>query len=112
MFLLNLSKNNFLFCIENYNIKLRFNKSIKQYGRIFNIFRIIVFVYYNPRSNEAGSKECRHLIEAKESLLSTLDALSNINSTDLIQIQIKEIYKKLEQMHDNRKKIESATNYL
>ena len=29
-------------------------------------------------SYEAGSKECRHLIEAKESLLSTLDALSNI----------------------------------
>ena len=56
-------------------------------------------------SYEAGSKECRHLIEAKESLLSTLDALSNINSTDLIQIQIKEIYNKLEHMHDNRKKI-------
>ena len=52
------------------------------------------------------------LNEAKESLLSTLDALSNIHSTDLIQIQIKEIYNKLEQMHDNRKKIESATNYL
>ena len=53
-------------------------------------------------SYEAGSKECRHLIEAKESL----------NSTDLLQIQIKEIYNKLEQMHDNRKKIESETNYL
>ena len=63
-------------------------------------------------SYEAGSKECRHLIEAKESLLSTLDALSNIHSTELIQIQIKEIYNKLEHMHDNRKKIESATNYL
>ncbi len=43
-------------------------------------------------SYEAGSKECRHLIEAKESLLSAMDALSNINSTDSIQIQIKEIY--------------------
>ena len=61
---------------------------------------------------EAGSKECRHLIEAKESLLSTLDALSNINSTEIIQIQIKEIYNKLELMHDNRKKIESASNFL
>ena len=61
---------------------------------------------------EAGSKECRHLIDAKEGLLSALDALSNINSTDLIQIQLKEIYNKLEHMHDNRKKIESATNYL
>ena len=49
------------------------------------------------------------LNEAKE-VLSQLDALSNIHSTDLIQIQIKEIYNKLEQMHDNRKKIESATN--
>ena len=55
-------------------------------------------------SYEAGSKECRHLIEAKESLLSAMEALSNINSTDLLQIQIKEIYNKLEQMHDKRKK--------
>ena len=63
-------------------------------------------------SYEAGSKECRHLIEAKESLLSAMDALSNIKSTDLIQRQIKEIYNELELMHDNRKKIESTTNYL
>ena len=62
-------------------------------------------------SYEAGSKECRHLIEAKESLLLSLEALSNINSTDLIQRQIKEIYNELELMHDNRKKIESTTNY-
>ena len=51
------------------------------------------------------------LNEAKESLLSAMESLSNIKSTDLLQIQIKEIYNKLEQMHDNRKKIESATNY-
>ena len=57
-------------------------------------------------SYEAGSKECRHLIDAKESLLSAMETLSNIKSTELIQIQIKEIYNKLEQMHDNRKKIE------
>ena len=61
---------------------------------------------------EAGSKECRHLIEAKESLLSAMDSLSNINSTDVLQIQIKEIYNKLELMHDQRKKIESTHNYL
>ena len=61
---------------------------------------------------EAGSKECRHFIEAKDSLLSALESLSNIDSTDILQIQIKEIYNKLEQMHDNRKKIESASNYL
>ena len=63
-------------------------------------------------SYEAGSKECRHLIEAKESLLSAMESLSNINSTDTLQMQIKDIYSELEVMHDNRKKIESATNYL
>ena len=63
-------------------------------------------------SYEAGSKECRHIIEAKESLLSAMQALSKMNSTDLLQIQIKEIYNKLEKMHDNRKEIESATNHL
>ena len=47
-------------------------------------------------SYEAGSKECRHLIEAKESLLLAMESLSNINSTDILQIQIKEIYNKLE----------------
>ena len=58
---------------------------------------------------EAGSKECRHLIEAKESLLSAMECLSNINSTDVLQIQIKEIYNKLEIMHDKRKKIEFSS---
>ena len=57
-------------------------------------------------SYEAGSKECRHLIEAKESLLSAMESLSNISSTDVLQIQIKEIYNKLEVMHDKRKEIE------
>ena len=31
-------------------------------------------------SYEAGSKECRHLIEAKESLLSAMDALLELLS--------------------------------
>ncbi len=60
-------------------------------------------------SYEAGSKECRHLIEAKESLLSALESLSNINSTDLLQIQIKDVYNTLEIMHDKRKKLESES---
>ena len=60
-------------------------------------------------SYEAGSKECRHLIESKESLLSALESLSKIDSTDVLQIQIKEIYNKLELMHDKRKKIEYSS---
>ena len=57
-------------------------------------------------SYEAGSKECRHLIDAKESLLLAMESLNNINSTDILQIQIKEIYNKLEVLHDKRRKIE------
>ena len=60
-------------------------------------------------SYEAGSKECRHLIEAKESLLLAMKSLSNIDSTDILQIQIKEIYNKLELLHDKRKKIEFSS---
>ena len=60
-------------------------------------------------SYEAGSKECRHLIESKESLLSAMESLSKIKSTDVLQIQIKEIYNKLELMHDKRKKIEFSS---
>ena len=60
-------------------------------------------------SYEAGSKECRPLIEAKESLLLAMESLSNINSTDILQIQIKEIYNKLELLHDKRKKIEFSS---
>tara|TARA_Y100001978_G_scaffold195251_1_gene203279 strand:+ start:338 stop:532 length:195 start_codon:yes stop_codon:yes gene_type:complete len=61
-------------------------------------------------SYEAGSKECRLLIDAKESLLSAMDSLSGISATDNLQLQIKEIYKTLEILHDKRRKIESATN--
>ena len=68
---------------------------------IIGLFRIM--------SYEAGSKECRHLIEAKDSLLLAMESLSNINSTDVLQIQIKEIYNKLEVMHDKRKKIEYSS---
>ena len=58
-------------------------------------------------SYEAGSKECRLLIDAKESLLSAMECISKINSTENLQLQIKDIYKTLDKMHDNRKEIES-----
>tara|TARA_Y100001978_G_scaffold197068_1_gene207376 strand:- start:2276 stop:2470 length:195 start_codon:yes stop_codon:yes gene_type:complete len=61
-------------------------------------------------SYEAGSKECRLLIDAKENLLSAMDSLSRISSTENLQLQLKDIYKTLENMHDKRRKIESATN--
>ena len=69
----------------------------------------MIIKFLKIMSYEAGSKECRHLIEAKESLLLAMESLSNINSTDILQIQIKEIYNKLEILHDKRKKIEFSS---
>ena len=66
----------------------------------------MIIEFFKIMSYEAGSKECRHLVEAKESLLLAMESLSSINSTDILQIQIKEIYNKLEGLHDKRKKIE------
>jgi len=62
-------------------------------------------------SYEAGSKECRNLIEAKENLLSAMKSLSGIGSTEKLQLQIKGIYNTLEEMHDNRRNIESTNRY-
>ena len=59
-------------------------------------------------SYEAGSKECRNLIDAKESLLSAMESLSEIIDTENLQQQIKDIYNTLEVMHDNRRVIESS----
>ena len=61
-------------------------------------------------SYEAGSKECRNLIDAKESLLSAMESLSEIRDTDNLQLQIKDIYRTLENMHDNRRDLESNAN--
>tara|TARA_B100000287_G_C19955984_1_gene512463 strand:+ start:310 stop:501 length:192 start_codon:yes stop_codon:yes gene_type:complete len=60
-------------------------------------------------SYEAGSKECRNLIEAKESILSAMESLNGISSSENLQIQLKDIYRALDIMHDNRREIESAT---
>ena len=62
-------------------------------------------------SYEAGSKECRNLIDAKESLLSAMQSLSEILDTDNLQLQIKDIYNTLEKMHDNRRDLESNTKF-
>ena len=60
-------------------------------------------------SYEAGSKECRNLIDAKESLLSAMESLSEIRDTENLQLQMKNIYNTLEKMHDKRRDIESTT---
>ena len=58
-------------------------------------------------SNEAGSRECRNLIDAKENLIKIMQSLSSINNTENIQTQLREIYNELEDMHELRRKVEN-----
>ena len=58
-------------------------------------------------SYEAGSTECRGLIEAKESLIKAMKSLSTIKNQDHIQKRLREIYNELEQLHETRRKKES-----
>ena len=58
-------------------------------------------------SYEAGSTECRGLIEAKESLIKAMNSLGAIENLDHIQKRLREIYNELEQLHESRRVKES-----
>ena len=58
-------------------------------------------------SYEAGSSECRGLIEAKESLIKAMNSLGVIENLDHIQKTLRDIYNELEQLHETRRKKES-----
>ena len=58
-------------------------------------------------SFEAGSTECRGLIEAKESLIKAMNSLGAIENLDHIQKRLREIYNELEQLHESRRVKES-----
>ena len=60
-------------------------------------------------SYEAGSTECRGLIEAKESLIKAMNSLRSIDKLDHIQKTLREIYNELEQLHESRR-IEESNN--
>tara|TARA_Y100001968_G_scaffold308880_1_gene328165 strand:+ start:202 stop:393 length:192 start_codon:yes stop_codon:yes gene_type:complete len=59
-------------------------------------------------SYEAGSTECRGLIEAKESLIKAMNSLGAIENLDHIQKTLREIYNELEQLHESRRIEESS----
>ena len=59
-------------------------------------------------SSEAGSTQCRGLIEAKESLLKAMNSLGAIENSDHIQETLREIYNELEKLHESRRKKEST----
>ena len=60
-------------------------------------------------SYEAGSTQCRGLIEAKESLIKAMNSLRAIEELDHIQSTLREIYNELEQLHESRR-IEESNN--
>tara|TARA_Y100001968_G_C19073696_1_gene579650 strand:- start:302 stop:484 length:183 start_codon:yes stop_codon:yes gene_type:complete len=58
-------------------------------------------------SYEAGSRECRSLIEAKESLINVIESLRGLEDTDHIQKQLLGLYNELESMHEKRREKEN-----
>ena len=58
-------------------------------------------------SYEAGSSECRGLIEAKESLIKAMNSLRAIENLDHIQTTLRDLYNELELMHESRRLKES-----
>ena len=58
-------------------------------------------------SSEAGSTQCRGLIEAKESLIKAMNSLGAIENSDHIQNTLRDVYNELEQLHDSRRIKES-----
>ena len=57
--------------------------------------------------DEAGSAQCRGLIEAKESLIKAMNSLGAIENLDHIQKTLLDVYNELEQIHDSRRIKES-----
>tara|TARA_Y100001968_G_C19248197_1_gene663008 strand:- start:10 stop:201 length:192 start_codon:yes stop_codon:yes gene_type:complete len=61
-------------------------------------------------SFEAGSTQCRGLIEAKENLIKAMNSLGAVENIDHIQKKLHAIYNELEQIHESRRLKES--NYI
>ena len=59
-------------------------------------------------SLEAGSTQCRGLIEAKESLIKAMNSLRTIENLDHIQNSLRDVYNELEQLHESRRIKESS----
>ena len=58
-------------------------------------------------SSEAGSTQCRGLIEAKESIIKAMNSLGALENLDHIQKTLREVYNELEQLHESRRIKES-----
>ena len=61
-------------------------------------------------SSEAGSTQCRGLIEAKENLINAMNSLGSIENLDHIQETLREVYNELEKLHESRRIKESSNH--
>ncbi len=61
-------------------------------------------------SSEAGSTQCRGLIEAKESLIQAMNSLRAIENSDHIMNVLRDVYNELEQLHESRR-IKESNNF-
>ena len=58
-------------------------------------------------SSEAGSTQCRGLIEAKESLIKALKSLEAVEKSEQLQQTLRDVYNQLEILHESRRIKES-----
>ena len=61
-------------------------------------------------SSEAGSTQCRGLIEAKECLIKAMNSLGAIENSDHIQKTLRDVYNELEKLHESRR-IKESNNH-
>ena len=70
-------------------------------------YNICIQISKIKMSYEAGSTECRGLIEAKECLIKAMNSLGAIKNLDHIQETLLDVYNELEQLHESRRIKES-----
>ena len=58
-------------------------------------------------SSEAGSTQCRGLIEAKESLIKAIKSLGAVEKSEQLQQTLRDVYNQLEILHESRRIKES-----
>ncbi len=74
---------------------------------IKNRYNKFIAITQTKMSSEAGSTQCRGLIEAKESLIKAMNSLGAIENLDHIQKTLHDVYNELEELHESRRIKES-----
>ena len=69
--------------------------------------KLFKFLPQSLMSYEAGSRECRNLIDAKENIIKVMQSLNELKNLEHIELQLKEIYNELENLHEIRRSQEN-----